>query len=92
MLFLLAVAIVAFLASRVIFPREIAEAKREKAALAVRPDFDVPLDDLPDSGQTRTEEPELHPAVDADGHNIDLHPAVDADRFASEPKNGENNG
>ena len=92
MLFLLAVAIVAFLASRVIFPREIAEAKREKAALAVRPDFDVPLDDLPDSGQTRTEEPELHPAVDADGHNIDLHPAVDADRFAAEPKNGENNG
>ena len=87
MLFLFAVAIVAFLASRVVFPREIAETKKEKAAQAVRPDFDVPLDDLPDSGEPHSEEPELHPAVNADGHDIDLHPAVDADK-GKEEKNG----
>ena len=89
MLFLIAVAVVAFLASRVVFPREIAETKKEKAAEAARPDFDVPLDDLPDTGEPQPDEPELHPAVNADGHDIDLHPAVDADKVAGkEEKNG----
>ena len=81
MLFLAAVAVVAFLASRVIFPREIAEtkqAKREAERRSARAEFDVPLDEEPDGA----EETNLHPAVDADGHDIDLHPAVDADRLA----------
>lgn len=80
MLFLAAVAVVAFLTSRVIFPREIAETRQEKAREGKKkPDFDVPLDDMPDDGAT--EEMDLHPAVDAAGHDIELHPAVDADRM-----------
>ena len=45
------------------------------------------LDDLPDTGEPQPDEPELHPAVNADGHDIDLHPAVDADK-GKEDKNG----
>ena len=77
MIFLIALAIVAFLTARVIFPREIAETRLAKEKEAARPEFDVPLDD----GETVESETDLHPAVDADGYDIDLHPAVDADRL-----------
>lgn len=83
MLFLVAVAVVAFLTSRVIFPREIAETRQEKAKEeSKKPEFDVPLDDMPDDGAA--EETDIHPAVDAAGHEIELHPAVDADRLENE--------
>ena len=86
MLFLVTVAVVAFLASRVIFPREIASARLEKRLEAEKraalPDFDVPLDDMPEPEKTdESDEIELHPAVSALGHEIELHPAVDADRL-----------
>ncbi len=72
MIFLLALAVVAYLAARVIFPREIAETKHEKELAAAATEPKTP--DL-------TEEIDLHPAVNAGGHDIDLHPAVDADRI-----------
>ena len=71
MMFLFAVAVVGFLAARVIFPREIAETKQEKEETAAVQSAAAP--DL-------TDEIDLHPAVRADGHDIDLHPAVDADK------------
>ena len=86
MLFLVAVAVVAFLTSRVIFPREIEEARQEKAKAAnAKPDFDVPIDGMPEEGT----ETDLHPAVDAAGHEIDLHPAVDADRLEKKAREAE---
>jgi UDP-GlcNAc:undecaprenyl-phosphate GlcNAc-1-phosphate transferase len=64
MLFFAALVVVAFLASRVIFPREIEQTRREREG--GKPDFDVPLDDhLPDAPEGSSG-PELHPAVDAD--------------------------
>lgn len=87
MILLLALAVVAFLASRVIFPREIAEARAESAALPEAP---------PDAKKAEgaevvdvTEGIELHPAVEAGGHDIDLHPAVDADRLAEKAREAE---
>lgn len=71
MVFLFAVAVVGFLAARVIFPREIAETKQEKEEAS---EAQAPA--APDV----TDEIDIHPAVRADGHDIDLHPAVDADR------------
>ena len=71
MMFLFAVAVVGFLAARVIFPREIAETKQEKEETAAVQSAAAP--DL-------TDEIDIHPAVRADGHDIDLHPAVDADK------------
>ncbi|MCR5825364.1 MAG: undecaprenyl/decaprenyl-phosphate alpha-N-acetylglucosaminyl 1-phosphate transferase [Oscillospiraceae bacterium] len=50
MVFLFAVAVVAFFAARIVFPREIAETRHEKEA----------------AEQTQRQEIELHPAVDAD--------------------------
>ena len=90
MLFLVAVAVVAFLTSRVIFPREIEEARLEKAkAAGMKPDFDLPIDGMPE----KDAETDLHPAVDAAGHEIDLHPAVDADRLEEKAKEaGEKHG
>lgn len=89
MLFFLALAVVAFLASRVVFPREIAETRhaREKEISAMA-EFDVPLDDAggPDLPKAESDEIEIHPAVQADGHEIDLHPAVDADRIEERAK------
>lgn len=83
MLFLAAVAVVAFLTSRVIFPREIAETRQAKEQeKAKKPDFDVPLD----GGAEQGEASDLHPAVDADGHELDLHPSVDADRLEEEER------
>ena len=76
MLFLLTVAIVAFLASRVIFPREIAETKAANER-SKSENLSVQQPEMPQG----EEEIDLHPAVDADGHDIDLHPAVDADRI-----------
>ncbi len=88
-LFLTSVAVVAFLASRVIFPREIAQTRQEKETGEKRPAFDVPLD-----GGAEAENapgPEVHPAVDAAGHDIELHPSVDADLLeASERESAEN--
>ena len=88
MVFLAAVAVVAFLTSRVIFPREIEEARQERAkAAGMKPDFDLPIDGMPEQDA----ETDLHPAIDAAGHEIDLHPAVDADRLeqkAREEKHG----
>ena len=77
MIFLFAVAVVSFLASRVIFPREIAETKQEKKETAA---------EHPAAVADVTEEIDIHPAVRADGHDIDLHPAVDADAPIREPK------
>ena len=89
MIFLLAVAVVAFLASRVIFPREIAETQRQKAQeSSEKPEFDVPLEGEHGDADG-SEEIELHPAVNADGHEIDLHPAVDADKIAKTKKEAE---
>ncbi|MBE6908451.1 MAG: undecaprenyl/decaprenyl-phosphate alpha-N-acetylglucosaminyl 1-phosphate transferase [Ruminococcaceae bacterium] len=86
MLFLAAVAVVAFLASRVIFPREIAVSKQEKQ----RKLDAAPAAELPAGGED--DEIVLHPAVDADGHDIDLHPAVDADRIEEDRPDGTENG
>ena len=80
MLFLFAVAVVGFLTARVIFPREIAESRKAKGTME-KPAFDVPLDGVPEPG---TSDSDVHPAVDADGHDLELHPAVDADRLEQE--------
>ena len=80
MLFLFAVAVAAFLASRIIFPREIAEAKQEREEAAEAGGSAVP--DV-------TEEIDVHPAVRADGHDLDLHPAVDADALTEETEEEE---
>lgn len=76
MIFLLSVAVVAFLGSRIIFPREIemARAEKEEQARIEAVRRVLPLVDL-------TEELDVHPAVSADGHDIDLHPSVDADKL-----------
>ena len=80
MIFLLALAVVAYLAARVIFPREIAETKHEKEleAAATAP-----------KASDLTEVIDLHPAVNAGGHDIDLHPAVDADKIDAKPAQEE---
>ncbi len=72
MIFLMALAVVAYLAARVIFPREIAETKHEKELEAAIKE---------PNAHDLTEEIDLHPAVNAGGHDIDLHPAVDADQI-----------
>ncbi len=88
MIFLAAVAVAALLASRVVFPREIAETKREKERQAHQASvIDVPLDGAPEP----VGDIDLHPAVDADGHDIDLHPAVDADRIAAQEVKSQRN-
>lgn len=84
MMFFIALAVAAFLASRIVFPREIAETRhakeKEKNAMA---EYDVPLEDVPEGGSgENTGAIDIHPAVDANGHEIELHPAVDADRIA----------
>jgi len=80
MIFLLALAVVAYLAARVIFPREIAETKHEKEleAAATAP-----------KASDLTEVIDLHPVVNAGGHDIDLHPAVDADKIDAKPAQEE---
>ncbi|MBO4915578.1 MAG: hypothetical protein J5449_10265, partial [Oscillospiraceae bacterium] len=83
MIFFVALAVVAFLASRVIFPREIAETRQAKVANG-KPEFDVPLDDMPESETTADTGPELHPAVDADMHTLDESAGNDADSPESE--------
>jgi len=80
MIFLMAVAVVAYLAARVVFPREIREAQLEKAREAAQKPEDTP----PPEGDGA--------AAPADGHDIDLHPAVDADRYHQHQKKGENHG
>ena len=79
MLFLVAVAVVAYLAARVIFPREIAEARAEQEAAKQLAKKSEAVEDV-------TEHIDLHPAVNAGGHDIDLHPAVDADRIAAKER------
>ena len=77
MLFLLALGVVAFLASRVIFPREIAEtrqAKEQEAHAHAAPAASV------------AEEIDLHPAVDADRQEEDA--AADGETKKNEEKHG----
>ena len=81
MIFLFAVAVVGFLAARVIFPREIAETKQEKENSAAAEQKSAQPD--------VTDEIELHPAVSAEGYEIDLHPAVDADKLEEQRREAE---
>jgi len=81
MIFLFAVAVVGFLAARVIFPREIAETKQEKENSAAAEQKSAQPD--------VTDEIELHPAVSAEGYEIDLHPAVDADKLEEQRRESE---
>ena len=81
MIFLFAVAVVGFLAARVIFPREIAETKQEKENSAAAEQKSAQTD--------VTDEIELHPAVSAEGYEIDLHPAVDADKLEEQRRESE---
>ena len=81
MIFLFAVAVVGFLAARVIFPREIAETKQEKENSAAAEHKSAQTD--------VTDEIELHPAVSAEGYEIDLHPAVDADKLEEQRRESE---
>lgn len=77
MLFLLALGVVAFLASRVIFPREIAEtrqAKEQEANAHAAP------------ATSGAEEIDLHPAVDADRQEEDA--ATDGETKKNEEKHG----
>jgi len=87
MIFLIAVAVVAFLASKIVFPREIAETKHEQEESAAQKASDK---------TDVTDDIDLHPAVNAGGHEIDLHPAVDADKLTaqegSQTETGEEHG